>query len=243
MPREHRRLAIMAAALLLASTGTALTQSGSSGGSSSGGAGTSSGASSSSPGATSSPGTAASPGSSAPSGGTTGPTVRAPSSNPSAVAPPSVAGTPSSNPSAAQQPTVAVPATRPGCNPSQQAGSPSIAGTGTIGTASVSGGGVTARHDNQVTNEPQAAAPSPTTGSARRTAGSSEKDSQTTGARGGGSVDTGTPRIANDPSLGTGRTVQTNPGAGGISSVTGTPGTPSAASPGTSGGRSSATGC
>ena len=125
--------------------------------------------------------------------------MRAPSSNPSAVPPPATVTTPSSTPSAAQQPSVAVPATRPGCNPSQQAGSPSIAGTGPIGTTSVSVGdgaeillchrGVTARQDNQVmTGSPQTPASNPRT-PARSEA--TTRGSQTTGARSSGTIDTG----------------------------------------------------
>ena len=224
MSHHPRHLAMLSVALLFAGAGLAFAQTGSSGGSSSGGTSSSGGATSSAPGMSSQPG-----------GGISGPTVRAPSSNPSAVAPPATVTTPSSNPSAAQQPTVAVPATRPGCNPSQQSGSPSIAGTGTIGTASVSGG-VTARQDNQVmTGSPQTPASNPRTPAISESAA---RGAQTTGARSGGSVDTGTPRIANDPALGTGRTVQTNPGVDGISSVTGTPGAPSAQSPGLSAGAS-----
>jgi hypothetical protein len=167
-----------------------------------------------------------------------GPTVTPPSPNPSAVQPPSVAGTPPSNPSAAQQPTVAVPATRPGCNPAQTAGSPSIAGTGTTGTAALSGGGVTARQDNQANNPQMTGSPQTPASSPRTPANAGATTGSASGAQSGGTIDSGTPRIANDPALGTGRTVQTNPGSVGISSVTGTPGTPSAQSATTSTGQS-----
>jgi hypothetical protein len=256
-PNDHKRKNVMhrhrivtlSAALMLAGASAAFAQSGSSGGASGGGTsgGAAGGTSSGTAGGAASPGTAGSgPSRLTPTqqpGGVSGPTVRAPSSNPSAVQPPTVTGQPSSNPSAAQPPTVAQPSTRPGCNPSQQAGGPTIAGTGAVGTASTTGGGVTARQDNQVDRTMGSGSPQTPTSNPRTPATNAEglatgTPGTTTGARSGGTVDTGTPRIANDPSLGSGRTVQTNPGSVGISSVSGTPGTPSAQSPGASIGQS-----
>ncbi len=107
----------------------------------------------------------------------------------------------------------------------EQAGSPSIAGTGTTGTAAISGGGVTARQDNQVENRMGTGSPQTPTSNPRTpaSAGATTTGSSSAGAQSGGPVDTGTPRIANDPALGTGPTVQTNPGSSGISSVTARP--------------------
>ena len=184
-------------AILIAATGSAFAQgTGSSGGTSGGTAG------SSSPGAAPS---TASPG---------GPTVAPPSYNPSAVAPPPVAGT---TPGASgSPPMVSAPAVP---------NDPVVPGTSATQSSATSSGGragcTTVSQSGTIISR-----------SSSETTGTNTAGTNATGANTANSgIDSGTPRIANDPALGGSATVQTGRVSSGVSgpivSGSGTPGSPS----------------